>query len=200
MNYVKCLGVLSVFSLIVGAMVPANAIVDKGNPNESTIDKKFDGDWDLLGKVDDVSDSFPDKSKESLEPNEFGTGDTNSYDLIISNYKQDNQSYEPIGGKLKISSGIQKEIDQYVVALKAGPKFKLSKYNSSNSNPSWNTNTFTSQAKALSNASVFTQQSSQNQPIPFEAEGTMGLVALGGYLWYRHRKKRNQALSQESNG
>jgi len=37
------------------------------------------------------------------------------------------------------------------------------------------------------------------EPIPFEAEGTMGLVALGGYLWYRNRKKRNQALSQESN-
>ncbi len=28
-------------------------------------------------------------------------------------------------------------------------------------------------------------------PIPFEAEGTAGLVALGGYAWYRNRKKRN---------
>jgi hypothetical protein len=32
--------------------------------------------------------------------------------------------------------------------------------------------------------------------VPFEAEGTMGVVALGGYLFYRHRKKRKQALSQ----
>ena len=36
------------------------------------------------------------------------------------------------------------------------------------------------------------------QPVPFEAEGTMGLVALGGFFGYRYlknRKKRNQALS-----
>jgi len=39
----------------------------------------------------------------------------------------------------------------------------------------------------------------QQKSIPFEAEGTMGLVALGGYLWYRNRKKRKQVLSQESN-
>lgn len=31
--------------------------------------------------------------------------------------------------------------------------------------------------------------------IPFEAEGTMGLAALGGYFWYRNRRKRNQASS-----
>jgi len=34
------------------------------------------------------------------------------------------------------------------------------------------------------------------QAVPFEAEGTMGAVALGGFLFYRHRKKRKQALSQ----
>ena len=33
------------------------------------------------------------------------------------------------------------------------------------------------------------------QPIPFEAEGTMGLAVLGGYFWYRNRRKRNQASS-----
>lgn len=37
------------------------------------------------------------------------------------------------------------------------------------------------------------------EAVPFEAEGTMGLVALGGFIWYRRRKKRNQAMSQESN-
>lgn len=38
-----------------------------------------------------------------------------------------------------------------------------------------------------------------SEPVPFEAEGAMGLVALGGYLSYRYCKKRKQALSQESN-
>ncbi len=31
--------------------------------------------------------------------------------------------------------------------------------------------------------------------VPFEAEGTMGLVALGGFLGYRYFKKRKQALN-----
>jgi len=44
---------------------------------------------------------------------------------------------------------------------------------------------------AIDNGSVGT-----SQPVPFEAEGTMGLVALSGYLFYRHRKKSKQALSQ----
>jgi len=43
------------------------------------------------------------------------------------------------------------------------------------------------------------EQVQSSEPVPFEAEGTMGLVALGGFIWYRRRKKRNQALSQESN-
>lgn len=33
----------------------------------------------------------------------------------------------------------------------------------------------------------------QAQEVPFEAEGTMALVALGGYFWYRNRRKSNQA-------
>ncbi len=31
-----------------------------------------------------------------------------------------------------------------------------------------------------------------HQPIPFETEGTIGFLALGGYLWYRKHKKQNQ--------
>ncbi|AFZ49711.1 hypothetical protein Dacsa_0988 [Dactylococcopsis salina PCC 8305] len=27
------------------------------------------------------------------------------------------------------------------------------------------------------------------EPVPFEAEGTMGLAALGGFFWYRKRKQ-----------
>ena len=30
-------------------------------------------------------------------------------------------------------------------------------------------------------------------PVPFEVEGSMGLVALGGYIFYRYRKNRKQA-------
>lgn len=35
-----------------------------------------------------------------------------------------------------------------------------------------------------------------HEPVPFEAEGSMGLVALGGFFFYRYRKKRKQILSQ----
>ena len=34
-----------------------------------------------------------------------------------------------------------------------------------------------------------------SQAVPFEAEGTMGLVALGGFFWYRNRKKCKQTLA-----
>ena len=34
--------------------------------------------------------------------------------------------------------------------------------------------------------------------VPFEVEGTMGLAFLGAFIWYRSRKKRKQALSQQS--
>ncbi len=33
-------------------------------------------------------------------------------------------------------------------------------------------------------------------PVPFETEGSMGLVALGGYVFYRYRKNRKQAFSK----
>ena len=36
----------------------------------------------------------------------------------------------------------------------------------------------------------------QSEPVPFEAEGAMGLVALGGFFGYRYLKKRKQALNQ----
>lgn len=39
-------------------------------------------------------------------------------------------------------------------------------------------------------------QSQSQQPVPFEAEGTIGLVALGGFFGYRYYKKRKQALSK----
>lgn len=42
-------------------------------------------------------------------------------------------------------------------------------------------------------------QSQASQPVPFEAEGTMGLLALGGFFGYRYLKKRKQTLAQESN-
>lgn len=42
--------------------------------------------------------------------------------------------------------------------------------------------------------------STTQQPIPFETEGTMGFLALGGYLFYCHRKKRDQSLAQDPNG
>jgi len=56
-------------------------------------------------------------------------------------------------------------------------------------------------AKFVTNAGYPTSGNFQlnQEPVPFEVEGTMGLVALGGYLWYRNRKKRKQTLSQESN-
>jgi len=31
------------------------------------------------------------------------------------------------------------------------------------------------------------------EPIPFEAEGTMGLVALGGFFWYRKRQQQKRS-------
>jgi len=34
--------------------------------------------------------------------------------------------------------------------------------------------------------------------VPFEAEGTMGVVALGAYGFYRYRKQRKQALASKS--
>jgi DNA-binding beta-propeller fold protein YncE len=40
---------------------------------------------------------------------------------------------------------------------------------------------------------VFSQDSTA---VPFEAEGTMGLLALGGLLGYRYYKKHKQALNQ----
>lgn len=40
-------------------------------------------------------------------------------------------------------------------------------------------------------------QSFNSTPVPFEAEGSMGLVALGGFFFYRYRKKRKQALSEQ---
>ena len=51
--------------------------------------------------------------------------------------------------------------------------------------------------KSLNSATLTVQTDAAT--VPFEAEGTMGLVALGGFLGYRYLKKRKQVLSQESN-
>ncbi len=42
-------------------------------------------------------------------------------------------------------------------------------------------------------ASVTNGGSDPGTPIPFELEGTMGLMVLGGFLWYRNRRKASQA-------
>jgi len=36
-----------------------------------------------------------------------------------------------------------------------------------------------------------------SQPVPFEVEGTMGLLVLGGYLWYRKHKKNRRFQNSE---
>lgn len=41
-------------------------------------------------------------------------------------------------------------------------------------------------------------QGSTQQAVPFEAEGTMGLIALGGYFLYRNYRKRKQASTTDS--
>lgn len=45
------------------------------------------------------------------------------------------------------------------------------------------------------NSKLVNSASGNTASVPFEVEGTMGLVALGAYLFYRRHKKRNQALS-----
>ena len=37
-----------------------------------------------------------------------------------------------------------------------------------------------------------------SEPIPFEAEGTMGLAALGGFFWYRKRKQAKNNYSHSN--
>lgn len=49
-----------------------------------------------------------------------------------------------------------------------------------------------------SNSSGFQVSNTSTTAVPFEVEGTMGLAFLGAFIWYRSRKKRKQALSQQS--
>lgn len=49
-----------------------------------------------------------------------------------------------------------------------------------------------------SDDSTLSYTSTSSEPVPFEAEGAMGLVALGGFFGYRHMKKRKQALAKSS--
>lgn len=53
--------------------------------------------------------------------------------------------------------------------------------------------------KPNGNTGNISVEGSTQQAVPFEAEGTMGLVALGGYFLYRHYTKRKQASTTDSN-
>lgn len=165
MNFVKYLTAFSVFSVVAGSMLPANAINVSGTFSDGT---------DLSGSLDFGGSSFSNVSLNTEASGNFSATNYSLTDTVLFNNSDQLAIEDNSTGQV-----LDLQFDNAPTSLNSGTEF------SSNS--------------VFSDRRSVTDFNTNATPVPFETEATIGLVALGGYLWYRNRKKRNQALYQQSN-
>jgi len=224
MNYAKYLGVLSVFSLITASALPAQAIslnFPESNSNEDT-GATAEADFSFKNKNNNVQLDLTVRNTTTTDPSQLtalafdtpaGTtrpspnfqGSSNDLDTLIGEngnvnvgnfgtrdlgVADDQRFLGGTGGPDGVVAGGSANVGiTFDTALNASEVER--KFVNLFSDPS----TPVAQFQAIGNNDDLSDRVSAD-PVPFEAEGTMGLVALGGYLWYRNRKKRKQVLSQ----
>jgi hypothetical protein len=165
MNFVKYLTAFSVFSVVAGSMLPANAINVSGTFSDGT---------DLSGSFKFNGNSFSDISLNTEDSPAFSATNYSLADNVALNNSDRLAIEDNSTGQV-----LDLQFDNAPTSLNSGTEFSDTSFPfDSRSVTDFNTNA---------------------TPVPFETEATIGLVALGGYLWYRNRKKRNQALYQQSN-
>ncbi len=200
MKFGKYLTAFSVFSVVAGVALPANAItfdfrfddtndgtvtspiVGTGSfsfddPGNGTFDFFSLSNRDLFFEIG--NDTWDDTDIETTSGTEVEiSGTSGNRTLVLTG-----NGNGPSNGSLDLVDNTNSNN----IALSFGPTGFEGKYSVDN---------------GLSTPSISdyeaTQQPVPFEPVPFEAEGAMGLVALGGFFGYRYYKKRKQALSQLS--
>jgi len=224
MNFVKYLTAFSVFSVVIGIASPTSAItinnmIDRGSPSNVS-EGQFEDDNKLSlfkeqSNFELKSNDLPIEITSSSVGDTFGNGNrTDGGATINAGTSVDSFYifYDPEGTS-GVSDPASITFDQDILGIQT----EQSSIDQGNSQLSPSVTFDSNQSGGSGDSFEFTASNQidfnsfdvggNNQdvvrvvtePVPFEAEGTMGLVALGSYLWYRNRKKRNQALSQESN-
>ena len=208
MKFVKYFTLCSLFSSV-GFISPANAITFEFNFPDSA---GTEGGT-LTGTVELPKDSGSDLSAESLTI-DSAPGDLsrfNGLELINnSDYDVKGTSFNVDDGEITnsdvviVSKNRLSSINNNFLALRlrrGDPTFPVNSFGASTTDEEFDSNG-PDIVDGNSFEDPFIQNDASNvtyeqvQAVPFEAEGTMGLVALGGYVLYRHRKKRKQALNQ----
>lgn len=232
MKFGKYLTAFSVFSVIAGVALPANAITSQdtgwyrndgfhdpsfenyaiGNFSNSTV-RNF-GIFDISSiqgtitsatlSVDQPNDGFvSDESSETWQLHEITTDTTE-----LANGMGGLPAYQDLGdGPVFGSTQITDSSERNQVSIDLNSS-GISFLNSQSREIALggvcatcdSSTEYSFGFSGFSNWNLQTQTSQQPEPIPFEAEGTMGLLALGVFFGYRYYKKRKQVSVQKHNG
>ncbi len=222
-KYLGALSVFSVVVGIAQPIsaITTNNLIDRGSPSDVTEGVFEDDDKISFFKERDnfeLTSDLPIEITSSSLGKTFGNGNRSDGGGIISTGTQVDSFYffyDPIGSSGESESG-SITFDQDILGIQTdndsidegnkelSPSVTFDVNQAGGSGDSF---TFTSSDRVDFNSfdvifsnnqdvvRVITKGSSNPEAVPFETEGTMGLVALGGFLGYRYLKKRKQALS-----
>lgn len=203
MKFLKYLTAFSVFGIVLGSGMPADAITFNLDPKTTP-----DGNLRGFGTIelqnltnDGVLESEIDGWNITIE--EVGN-ESNNFTLTSSN---SSLNYGDDSGFLTTTGGVTE------FRLDTNNSYVSIGFNSENGendfffgdfwndgNPEADINLQGSfNGKDGNSDSSSTLIATNSTAVPFEAEGTMGLLALGGFFGYRYYKKRKQVLVQEHN-
>ena len=200
MNVAKYLTAFSVFSVVAGYTLPATAIVmgfqAEYDPTNWTLDRNGGGGF--IRTTEPIS--------IFLDGSNTGTGNSIDTDFTITapnsgtvsfnwDYNTDDGSprFDPFirllnGSETQLTNDggpdRQSGTDSFLVNTGDSFGFRINTTD----------DLFGEASTLISNFEA--PATSSTQPVPFEVEGAMGFVALGGFLGYRYLRKRKQALNQ----
>jgi len=190
MNFVKYLTAFSMFSVVAGITLPTNAITFNDSITRDFED--VNGNSVGQGTVSYTLDAQDSDGDNLLDrnSNEFNSLTLTSTNFSNSEYNFSLNTTNP-NQLLAGAADFNFQTEQAALGL---ANASGSQINFDNLNQPKSATVITD----INNSGIAPDQPNEavNAQVPFEAEGTMGLVALGGYLFYRNRKKRKQALNQ----
>lgn len=205
MNFPKYLMAFSVFSVVAGTAFPASAVVfgfqsEYGPSNWSLETNGGDGSVDTTNAPNSITLTGSDTDTFNSIVTDYtivapGNGIV-SFNWDYTTNDVDGPSFDPF---IRLLNGVETQLtndggatnqsgtDSFSVVAGDTFGFRINTIDDSF-------------GEALTIISSFEGPETRAQAVPFETEGAMGLVAIGGYLGYRRLKKRKQTLIQNADG
>lgn len=191
MKSVKTLTAFSVFSLVAGVAAPAYAITLDFPSSDSTLNTT-NPDKNLFNAGHFIEETFTNTGLSSVSSIEYSfnlsanflqNGGFANFDVSLNSTVVDSFT-------INEGDGLQFMFSETLDPVLQSPNGNYTiRFELTNDIPSGGGSVQFDDLDNPNNQVTLTAPS--NQPIPFEAEGTMGLVVLGSYLFYRKKQQQN---------